>query len=410
MNKNKRFVIGTSFYDNKEIVIYDPERNKDGNYKCYCLSKKHFILTPEQKSFYRTPSKDSPYIIVRKNEKDIDLKHLSIRKQCKAINKEAKKLLKLTDGKINLYRTGGVSKTALQLWYHLDNPPIADDILEDETRILEKCRGAFMYGFKYKGKGYKYDIVSEYPYLYISKQHKYPYKRGELKILSKQEFDELNFFKFGIYHVIVENTDSRVFRHNEKHWYTHTDLNYAKDKLNAKLTLIEDNETNCLLYSADKLITGNKLFGKFVNFLFPLKRQGFKEVKKYLNCLWGTLCQINTMTISDNKIYGDKNIVSITPGKNGKHRVETVKMDKYYELPYARIKPFLFSYGRHIIAKIIYKNLDNVLRCHTDGILLKEPIKDVQLGTDLGDLKFEGVGYCEIYNNTQYKWIEDKKE
>jgi len=116
------------------------------------------------------------------------------------------------------------------------------------------------------------------------------------------------------------------------------------------------------------------------------------------------------MIISDNKIYGDKSIVSITPGKNGKHRVETVKMDKYYQLPYARIKPFLFSYGRHIIAKIICKNLDNVLRCHTDGILLKEPIKDVQLGTDLGDLKFEGVGYCEIYNYTQYEWIKDEEE
>ena len=130
-------VKGTSPSENKEIAVF--EFINKTTVKCYSKKDKYFTITAEQKSEYAKLPRSSPYIFIRKNEKDPEFKYLSIRKQCKQINKEAVKLIKLTDGKINLFRTGSVAKTSLQLWYDLCNPPNADEIQQEEMEILEKC-------------------------------------------------------------------------------------------------------------------------------------------------------------------------------------------------------------------------------------------------------------------------------
>jgi hypothetical protein len=40
-----------------------------------------------------------------------------------------------------------------------------------------------------------------------------------------------------------------------------------------------------------------------------------------------------------------------------------------------RIKPFMLSYGRNKIANIIFSNIDKVVRCDTDGIIVRLKIK-----------------------------------
>jgi hypothetical protein len=70
-----------------------------------------------------------------------------------------------------------------------------------------------------------------------SAQHKYPIGKGMLKTFTRKEFDELKFFSFGMYHAIVNNPDYRLFKVNNNNWYTHTDLNYAKNKLNLTITI-----------------------------------------------------------------------------------------------------------------------------------------------------------------------------
>ena len=78
----------------------------------------------------------------------------------------------------------------------------------------------------------------------------------------------------------------------------------------------------------------------------------------------------------------------------------------YYENDFARIKPFMLSYGRAKIANIILPNIDKVVRVHTDGIICKSRLKDIKLGTNLGDLKFEGKGNVKIINSNNYTFTE----
>jgi hypothetical protein len=143
---------------------------------------------------------------------------------------------------------------------------------------------------------------------------------------------QLEFFSFGIYHVKIYDIDFRTFKENKKNWYTHTDLNYAKTKLKLKISLIEDEEPNALLYDNKKLMTGNKLFGPFINYLFEFKKAGHKEIKKYISSLWGTLSQFDIMTLKTDVIREGKVILTITPDNNGKLTFETALKDKFYEL------------------------------------------------------------------------------
>jgi hypothetical protein len=420
---SRRIVPKTSPNEEKQICVY---QFKESDVLCYTIQNGYTTITKEIFGFNLKHPRDSPITLIRyDNEKCImklseyrdamgiksdlidsftQLK-IGLKEQCELLNKEAELLKTITNGQINLYKTGNPKKTAMQLWYDLCNPPIADKINESETGILEMCHGAFMYGIKYSGIGYKYDVCSEYPSLMASNQHKYPIKQGELKTYTKEEFNKLQFFSFGLYRVNVTDVDCRVFRTNPNNWYTHTDLNFVKSKLKSTITLIEDGNVNALLYDNTKLISGHKLFGPFVEYLFKLKKN-HKCVKKYLNVLWGGLCKKNTMTITDNVIFENKIITSFTPTKNGKFIFETVKPSCYYDTDYARIKPFMLSYGRIKIANIILTNLDKVVRCHTDGIICKEPITNIKFGDELGDLKYEGSSYCEIKNNNMYRWDE----
>ena len=197
-------------------------------------------------------------------------------------------------------------------------------------------------------------------------------------------------------HVDVIGSDSRIFNHNSSKWYTHTDLNFANKDLGYKINLVVSDEPNALLFDSKALMTGRELFGPFVKFLL-------KEIKEYLNALWGALTQTNVMTVSD-VVHAGKEVLTITPTNNGKLTVETVVKDKYYETNFARLKPFLLSYGRVMIAKIINKNIDDVVRCHTDGIICTKEITNIEIGNDLGQLKFEGTGICKIKNANTYSF------
>jgi hypothetical protein len=168
--------------------------------------------------------------------------------------------------------------------------------------------------------------------------------------------------------------------------------------------LVEDDEPNALLFGSKALMTGRELFAPFVKFLFKLKKQGHKEIKSYLNALWGALTQTNLMTVSNGNVHDNKEILTITPTNDGGVIFGTAVKDNYYETDFARIKPFLLSYGRTMIAKIILKNLDTVVRTHTDGIICTKKITNIKFGKNLGDLKFEGKGDCVVKNSNFYSF------
>jgi hypothetical protein len=108
-------------------------------------------------------------------------------------------------------------------------------------------------------------------------------------------------------------------------------------------------------------------------------------------------------------IYEGREVMSILPTDEGELIFETAIKQKFYETNFARIKPFLLAYGRVKICNIILTNLDEVVRVHTDGIICKSKITNVELGNDIGMLKFEGEGNVKILNNNNYIWEEIKK-
>lgn len=145
------------------------------------------------------------------------------------------------------------------------------------------------------------------------------------------------------------------------------------------------------------------------------KNEGFKVVKNYLNVLHGALCQTDVISIKSNidsitEIHEDKEICimhAIGDLNSTTLHIEVYKPAKRCEYDYARIKPFLVAKGRYMISKIIAKNIDEVVRVHTDGIICKSEITNIQLGNNIGDLKFEAyTDNCIVENSQRYRGFE----
>ena len=352
--------------------------------------------------------------MVKINDRDPEWKLKTLEEQYNLIIIEQKLLFDLTSGKINLFKTGSVAKTSVQLWYDIVNPPKPAPILSYESDIFESCyNGALIWAIPYTGYGYKYDICSEYPSILRNDKMQWPIDQEELTTILNIDCVDIKFFKYGSYRAKIYDADYRLLKTNSKKWYTHTDLNRGLE-LAYKIELIEDENSNALLYK--QFVNGAKLFRPFFDYLFPYKKAGHKCFKKYMNTLHGALCQSDKTTINTSKneiVYEDKEIMSMRPMGNNlddmfseKLKMDVYKKDKFYECDYARIKPFLVAKGRYMISKIIEKNLDNVVHCHTDGIILKNPIDSNQkLGNDIGDLNFECEGQCVIKNATDFKFI-----
>ena len=79
--------------------------------------------------------------------------------------------------------------------------------------------------------------------------------------------------------------------------------------------------------------------------------------------------------------------------ENDKITVKYASNDDIFESPWARMKPFLLSKGRHTITNIYDNNTTIVKRVQTDGIITSEEIQWNNMGDALGQLRYEG--YCQ---------------
>jgi hypothetical protein len=295
-----------------------------------------------------------------------------------------------TNGRINLFKTGGFQNTALDLFNemtkHIINP---DNIEQVESEFINKAsQGAIIFTTKgYEGKAYKSDVKSMYPSILKSSQL-FPVRAGELQYLKELPSIIYN----GIYRCKITGR-SRLFRFNKDNYYTSIDLNRARD-LGLHIDLIIDDQPNFLYYSRDKCLTGSEIFSEYVNYLFPLKDQKVNGVKFILNILWGSLCQKdeNKYIHKHNDSYDIPDDVKVTfrPYNDDNTIISTIKYSKYYKYGWARIMPFLIAKGRSVISKIMEPFDDIIIRCHTDGIMFKEEPKGIKYGSDIGDLVDEG--------------------
>ena len=345
------------------------------------------------------------YILIPKQNKKFTLKE-----EYENFVKLADKLKDITEGKIDLYKTGTVKRTALYLFEQLSKEiQLPENINQIEKEWLENASiGALINFTEYIGEAYKYDIKSQYPSI-LKSVFMIPLKSGEFKKFSQEEFDKLEYYTYGIYRVKIEKSEdeniNRLFRFNNLNYYTHINITDAK-KFGLKINLIEDDQANSLIYSRDKCLRADQIFKRFVDFLFKFKenKELEKDVRDYIkliiNRLWGALVETNEKrniiskeSLEDFEIPKNYKVVQIKPSRNKNQIIlDIAHNDNFYKNNYARLKPFLIAKGRSVISNLMFSHKEFIKRIHTDGVISSKKL-DIKLGDKLGDLVFEG--YCE---------------
>ena len=155
---------------------------------------------------------------------------ISLKENYNNFMKDAHELNTLTNGIIDLFKTGNDKTTALNLFdRYTKSIPNAEHISQIEADwISEASIGAITFAREYTGPGYYYDIKSMYPSIMKSAQV-FPVKGGEFKIIDEVEFfKNINYFTYGIYRCEVlksrDESINRMFRFNYNNKYTHIDL------------------------------------------------------------------------------------------------------------------------------------------------------------------------------------------
>jgi hypothetical protein len=235
----------------------------------------------------------------------------------------------------------------------------------------------------------------------------FPIKRGCFQFIAPEIFNQQTFYQYRIYRCYIEydETKAKLFRWNSYSYYIHFDLNLAK-LLNLDI-IIENTGPNVLIYSRDKLISGNILFGKYIDMVFPLKQKGTKDAKLLLNNLWGLLYQKNTLIhyLEPSKkfeLFDNRQITKIQPTLLINPDVLQIKLiSNLYAFctNYARIGPFLLSKARLFIRSLLQPYYETIKRIHTDGFINSMKL-DLQTGTNLGDLRYEGYYTKVIIKNS----------
>lgn len=398
---NKGYSLNVNFKEKKPVICFlgsSEVETYDG------VEKKTITI----KDFYKMRKCNKhPYIYVpinRSKQRVCDRK--TIEEEYKLFIERADELKEKTNGKINLYKTGDNKTTAINLFDRFNKALSPEDIQQDEAFWIEcSTTGALIRANKYNGPAFKYDVVSMYPSLLKDSRFIFPIKRGEFKILD--EFPDI--VQTGIYRAEIEYNKEKeeMFRYNKLNYYTHFDIRFAQS-IGLEATLIQDGTPNALIYSRDKCINSNQVFGEYVDFLFKLKKEGMKSAKPILNIIWGALCEYKTKNKTTKpgeilEITGDSYIRSLIPLDDERVLLKLYESKRVYATNYARLGPFLLARGRMMIGQIIAPYINDVIRTHTDGFLVKKEIKSKLIGEDIGQLKYEGYSEnCVVKNCVHY--------
>ena len=317
-----------------------------------------------------------------------------------------------TNGSIDMKRYGySVNQTAKVLMYqHFKTLPKPDPITQTEAVwLMNTFKGGLMYGEDVElQNGMEYDINSAYPFFMIQPNVDFPMKEGVFR-----KIDTLpEILSYGIYRVKIQPSEdkhiNKLFRFNQLNYYSHYDMKMAK-KLGFQITLIQDEEANCLLYQQGRL-KGCSMFKNVMEYLFDLKQQKIPFAKEIINVIWGMLCEKRkcyriTRPDGDKEIHiDDAVIVGIIPTSTG-HRIKYMKNDRpVFVHNYARLGVFLVSRVRLSLGETMYPHRENIYRFHTDGFVSKVKIPEISVGANIGQYKIAHQGKCIIKNCMRVMW------
>lgn len=374
--------------------------------KCYD-GNNIFYVTYEEYDERKSKSFNGDYVYL----KDLPIKKTDFVKDYHDFVEECEKLKELTNGRIDLAKSGyKVSNEALKS-VHFSllsfNEPEELSLLEQEWYYrcfkggLIFCENNITLDY-----AYNYDKKSAYPSMLSNDHFSFPVKEGEF--IKINELPDI--LKYGIYRCIIipcgdENVD-KLFRFNSMNYYTHYDIKLARN-LKLPIYLIQNNEANALIYDKGRG-NGANYFRQVVHSLYDLKTKS-KLAKSILNAIWGALCQRNKITTTTKKkvdLNKSELVTTIEDIGNGLNKIQYLNKGKYFKHSYARIGCFLTSAVRKHMAEIIYPVREHVFKCHTDSILSDIQLDNVIIGSNIGDFALEHEGKCKIHHSSlKLEWL-----
>ena len=414
-HSNKKYTLSTNrkpiaFYeilnDEYHIITDDKEWNEKLQIDKYYLSNKY------KKYFFINQTKNIKTGI-NKNGKISKTKKVSLRQLFDEFSEAKDILLIESKGKIDLLKTPYPSQAVQRLFHNMSTAfKEPEEMNQHEAEWHDKC---FRGGLINAEAGEYNDVIcydqnSQYSY-YISHQNfLLPIKSGEFKIVDDTYIEK--YAPYGIYRCKITSTDiqkNKLFRFNTFNYYTHSDISNAK-RLKFNIELIQDGKVNCLFYETSKRVLGSKLYGEIVKYLFELKKK-CSYTKKLISSLWGFHMERNykkeVLTNSKEIVIADNYKIIGVERYDDHYKFKTTPYNKLFKTNYARIGCFLTSFVRCKMSEIIQDNfkLENVIRVHTDGIIVKnETIKDKYLGSELGNFKIEKQGKVNIVSSVDITW------
>ena len=394
-------------YDGKNEFLVD-ETMLDDIYNF----KTEYILVPRSKNYKL--NEDGSYKLDEASKKI----RTTIQEDYDIMIEIADEIKRITNGEINMYKTGTVKRTSLALFDKLTKHITPQHIFQIEAQwVQESTCGPIKFNTPYEGQAYKWDIKSMFPFILSSINFMIPVKEGIFKHFTTEEFKALKYYPTGIYHVKINKSDcdniNRLFRLNIYNKYTNISLNHAKS-LGLSFELVHDEYNNALLYPRSHCLTGAEVFKQYVDYLFPIKENAnIKGAKLLLNMISGVIGETNEKRITVNEndeapdydIDANSTILNILPSKYDENITlySIVNNDSFYKSQFARVKPFLWAKSRAIISDYIQPFNEKVVKCNTDSIIATEPLT-IKTGNKLGDLVYEGhYEHVKIINNAKEK-------
>ena len=370
--------------------------------------KEHGTITSQEKKEHINRSWQYEELLVPYDGKEAD-----IEANYHAYIQSIDNIKGITNNLINMYRTGSIFNTAKALFVKLTTIPESrfDKVEAYEFDYLNSCGGGVRIAEEYEGKAFKYDVNSFYPYLLNTNMLRIPQKKGTLTDIDQQEFDEQEFVTIGIYHAsITGDINPKLFTVLKSNKYTHYEINRAK-KLKYSIKILGQ----ALMWTPDQVVGAKKVFGEFVEYLFPLKKKD-PVLKQILNSLWGGL-------VSSRSTYTRVDTVENLDIPQGATilKAEQLTQDIYkftihdkdcntFKTNYGRLKPFLLGLGRCIVHKTIEEaGHEYIVYSHTDSLISRKFLNLTKnlndRGLEMGQWKYEGRdNECEVFNMSRYKF------
>lgn len=266
-----------------------------------------------------------------------------------------------------------------------------DEIDITEASWFKKSQnGGLQYCKPGEYQSYGYDFNMFYPRMLGDKRFsdlQIPIKRGIETVMTELPAT----LKYGFYRInIISNNPNfkKVFSLSQENVYTHYSVSFLlelirKHNFQIEIKLIQDSKPNAYLYDDADLTPTYNLFHYWFSCLLSLKKKYPKNilVKMLSSSLWGHLSQKNTICVDSEKIDeydvdmgndADYKILDIVLKQDGSEYYKLLNSKKPYKLN-LRLKPFITSYGRNKTARVALRMIDNVIRIHTDGIILDKP-------------------------------------